>query len=87
MSRIAWFLPACLALMLAAGLMVFSPHNPSARLAGVALVMLSLALGRWAQSRAPLPKRGLCQSAMAVVIGVIFLATLALIVFLPMLKG
>jgi len=87
MSRIVSFLPACLALMLAAGLMVFSPHNPSVRMAGIALVMLSLVLGGWAQRRAPLPRRGLGQSALAALIAVIFLATVALIVFLPMLRG
>lgn len=87
MSRIVWFLPALLSLMLAAGLMVFSAHNTSLRIAASAFVMVSLVLGRWAQKRAPSLKRGLGQSGMTILLGVVFLATLALIVFLPMLTG
>jgi hypothetical protein len=87
MSRIVWFLPALAVLLLAAGLMAFGPHNPAMRTVSIALVMASLVLGRWAQGRAPSPKRGLGQAGAAVMIGVIFLATLAVIVVLPMLQG
>ena len=87
MSRIFWFLPACAALLLAVALMVLGTNNPPVRMAGVALGLASLVLGRWAQKRAPLPKRGLGQGALVVLYGVIFLATLAMIVFMAMLKG
>jgi len=87
MSRIVWFLPALAVLLLAAALMAWGPHNPALRTVCIALVMTSLVLGRWAQGRASPPTRGLGQAGAAVMIGVVFLATMALIVALPMLKG
>ncbi|MDP1632473.1 MAG: hypothetical protein Q8L66_13740 [Caulobacter sp.] len=87
MTRIVWFLPACTALLLAGVLKALGPHTPSVRIASLALVMMCLGLALWAQRRAPPPMRGLGLAGASVIVGVIFLATLAAIVFVPMLKS
>jgi hypothetical protein len=85
MSRLVWFIPALLALLAAAALLAFGPPRLSPTLPAMALVGASLALGHWAQKRAPLPKRGLGQPALVAISSVIFLATMALIVVVRML--
>jgi len=87
MSRLIWFLPACAALVLAAVLVALGQQNPPIRLAGLALLAVSIALVRWAQKRAPLSKRGIGPGGAVAVLGIIFLATLAIVVVAPMLKG
>ncbi|MDP2259203.1 MAG: hypothetical protein Q8J89_05760 [Caulobacter sp.] len=85
MLRIVWFLPALSALLAAAALLAFGPPRLSPTIPAMALVGASVALGFWAQKRAPAPQRSLGQPAVAAVIGVIVLATMALIVVLQML--